>query len=60
MTTISEGLQEVVPWVKTNQTQDATIFSNGRGDDTDIAAQNGTRNKWAGLFQVCYGMICHK
>ena len=34
-------------WVKTNQTQDATIFSNGRGDDTDIAAQNGTRNKWA-------------
>jgi len=34
-------------WVKTDQTQNATIFSNGRGDDTDIAAQNGTRNKWA-------------
>jgi len=34
-------------WVKTDQTQNATIFSNGRGDDTDIAAQDGTRNKWA-------------
>lgn len=34
-------------WVKTDQIQEATIFSNGRGDDTDIAAQDGTRNKWA-------------
>ncbi len=33
-------------WVKTDQTQDATIFSNGRGDNTDEAV-NGIRKKWA-------------
>jgi hypothetical protein len=33
-------------WVKTDQTQNATIFSNGRGDNTDEAV-NGIRKKWA-------------
>ncbi|WBX74477.1 LamG domain-containing protein [Tenacibaculum pacificus] len=34
-------------WVKTDVAQQATLFSNGRGDDQDIASSNGTRNKWA-------------
>ncbi|BAO74694.1 LamG-like jellyroll fold domain-containing protein [Winogradskyella sp. PG-2] len=34
-------------WVKTNTSQEATLFSNGRGDGTDIVQSNGFANKWA-------------
>lgn len=34
-------------WIKTGQSQTATLFSNGRGDGTDIILPNGTYNKWA-------------
>lgn len=34
-------------WVKTGQSQAATLFSNGRGDGTDVVLANGTYNKWA-------------
>lgn len=34
-------------WVKTGVSQNATIFSNGRGDGTDIVQTNGLANKWA-------------
>ncbi len=34
-------------WLKTNTTQNATIFSNGRGDGTDINQADGFDNKWA-------------
>jgi hypothetical protein len=34
-------------WVKTPQNQEATIFSNGRGDGTDIQLNDGSSNKWA-------------
>ena len=34
-------------WVKTAAVQDATLFSNGRGDGTDIDMGNGLDNKWA-------------
>ncbi|MCD8435617.1 T9SS type A sorting domain-containing protein [Tenacibaculum dicentrarchi] len=34
-------------WVKTDKNQQATLISNGRGDDKDVASSNGTGNKWA-------------
>lgn len=34
-------------WMKTGVSQEATLFSNGRGDGTDIVQTNGMRNKWA-------------
>ena len=34
-------------WIKTETGQDATLFSNGRGDATDLVQSNGLRNKWA-------------
>jgi hypothetical protein len=34
-------------WMKTAVSQDATIFSNGKGDGTDIIQSNGSANKWA-------------
>lgn len=34
-------------WVKTDQNQAATLFSNGRGDGTDVVLADGTYNKWA-------------
>lgn len=34
-------------WVKTGTSQDATLFSNGRGNGTDIVQSNGLSNKWA-------------
>jgi hypothetical protein len=34
-------------WVKTATAQEATIFSNGRGDGTDLVQSNGFANKWA-------------
>lgn len=34
-------------WVKTAQTQKATIFSNGRGNGEDLIQSNGKANKWA-------------
>jgi hypothetical protein len=34
-------------WIKTETGQDATLFSNGRGDATDSIQSNGLRNKWA-------------
>jgi hypothetical protein len=34
-------------WVKTDQGQEATIFSNGKGDGSDIVQSNGRTNKWA-------------
>eukprot|EP01029_Cantina_marsupialis_P023155 TRINITY_DN572_c0_g8_i1.p1 TRINITY_DN572_c0_g8~~TRINITY_DN572_c0_g8_i1.p1 ORF type:complete len:2842 (+),score=386.31 TRINITY_DN572_c0_g8_i1:11260-19785(+) len=34
-------------WMKTDVTQDATLFSNGHGDDTDPKQSSGKANKWA-------------
>lgn len=34
-------------WLKTENAQEATLFSNGRGDASDIIQSNGLRNKWA-------------
>ncbi|CAM1344888.1 LamG-like jellyroll fold domain-containing protein [Tenacibaculum amylolyticum] len=34
-------------WIKTGVSQNATIFSNGKGDGTDIIQPNGKTNKWA-------------
>ncbi|WP_299438656.1 LamG-like jellyroll fold domain-containing protein [uncultured Aquimarina sp.] len=34
-------------WVKTDTPQVGTIFSNGRGDGSDIVQSNGLANKWA-------------
>jgi len=34
-------------WLKTGASQDATIFSNGRGNDTDPKNTNGFSEKWA-------------
>jgi hypothetical protein len=34
-------------WLKTGENQSATIFSNGRGDGTDVILADGTYNKWA-------------
>ncbi|TRX68016.1 T9SS type A sorting domain-containing protein [Flammeovirga kamogawensis] len=34
-------------WVKMDQSQEATIFSNGRGDGTDVIEANGKANKWS-------------
>ncbi len=34
-------------WMKTGVTQEATLFSNGKGDGTDTIQSNGWANKWA-------------
>ena len=34
-------------WLKTNLAQEATVFSNGKGDGTDPVQSNGLTNKWA-------------
>ncbi|MCG8475637.1 MAG: laminin G, partial [Cytophagales bacterium] len=34
-------------WMKTSASQEAAIFSNGRGDSTDLVQSNGRRNKWS-------------
>ncbi len=34
-------------WMKTDSGQEATLFSNGKGDGTDIVQSNGFMNKWA-------------
>lgn len=34
-------------WVKTNTLQNATLFSNGRGDGTDVDQSGALDNKWA-------------
>jgi len=34
-------------WMKTGTAQNATLFSNGRGDGSDIIQSNGLANKWA-------------
>ncbi len=34
-------------WVKTDSPQLATLFSNGRGDGSDLTQSNGLTNKWA-------------
>ncbi|CAL2104919.1 putative secreted protein (Por secretion system target) [Tenacibaculum sp. 190524A02b] len=34
-------------WIKTANAQNATIFSNGKGDGTDVIQSNGKANKWA-------------
>lgn len=34
-------------WIKTDQRQKATIFSNGRGNGDDLVQSNGMANKWA-------------
>lgn len=34
-------------WIKTEQMQKATIFSNGRGNGDDLIQSNGKANKWA-------------
>jgi len=34
-------------WMKTETAQQATLFSNGKGDGSDIVQANGRANKWA-------------
>ena len=34
-------------WMKTETTQEATLFSNGKGDGSDVVQSNGRTNKWA-------------
>jgi hypothetical protein len=34
-------------WLKTDISQEATLFSNGRGDGTDVVQSNGLSNKWS-------------
>ena len=34
-------------WMKTGVSQEATLFSNGKGDGTDLKQSNGYTNKWA-------------
>ncbi|WP_163411213.1 T9SS type A sorting domain-containing protein [Flavobacterium ajazii] len=34
-------------WIKTGTSQEATIFSNGKGDGTDVVQSNGLSNKWS-------------
>ena len=34
-------------WMKTDVAQEATLFSNGKGDGTDNIQSNGSANKWA-------------
>lgn len=34
-------------WIKTPTSQEATIFSNGKGDGTDVVQSNGLSNKWS-------------
>ncbi|MFH6951052.1 LamG-like jellyroll fold domain-containing protein [Flavobacterium sp. FlaQc-51] len=34
-------------WIKTDTAQEATLFSNGKGDGTDVIQSNGLSNKWS-------------
>jgi hypothetical protein len=34
-------------WMKTGASQEATLFSNGKGDGSDLVQSNGLTNKWA-------------
>ena len=34
-------------WIKPNETSTGTIFSNGRGNDSEMILTNGFRNKWS-------------
>ena len=34
-------------WMKTDNAQQSTLFSNGRGDGTDLVQSNGMANKWS-------------
>lgn len=34
-------------WIKTGTSQEATIFSNGKGDGSDVVQSNGLSNKWS-------------
>jgi hypothetical protein len=34
-------------WIKTATASESTIFSNGKGDETDLVQTNGLRNKWS-------------
>jgi hypothetical protein len=34
-------------WLKTDTSQEATLFSNGRGDGSDVVQSNGLSNKWS-------------
>lgn len=34
-------------WIKTDTAQEATLFSNGRGDGSDVIQSNGLSNKWS-------------
>lgn len=34
-------------WIKTDTSQEATLFSNGRGDGSDVVQSNGLSNKWS-------------
>jgi hypothetical protein len=34
-------------WMKTSQTVASTLFSNGKGDNTELVESNGFKNKWA-------------
>lgn len=34
-------------WIKTGTSQEATIFSNGKGDGSDVIQSNGLSNKWS-------------
>ncbi|WP_281233899.1 LamG-like jellyroll fold domain-containing protein [Flavobacterium gelatinilyticum] len=34
-------------WIKTETSQEATIFSNGKGDGSDVIQSNGLSNKWS-------------
>ena len=34
-------------WIKTDTAQESTLFSNGKGDGSDIAQSNGLSNKWS-------------
>ncbi|SHG43180.1 Por secretion system C-terminal sorting domain-containing protein [Flavobacterium segetis] len=34
-------------WMKTGISQEATLFSNGKGDGSDLIQSNGLSNKWA-------------
>lgn len=34
-------------WIKTGTAQQATLFSNGKGDGSDVVQSNGLTNKWS-------------
>ena len=34
-------------WIKTETAQEATLFSNGKGDGSDLVQSNGLANKWS-------------